>query len=298
MRPGLYRLWKTFEPKLLPGDCASNNFTVYAGTRRDGVGPFAVTDDRYKRAGGAGDGTSSFCPKHLQAVYADMHDGDKKEVTIEGTSMTIRPSGNNQTWQVNALVDTKSCSAVIDFNVPGKPGPPPVNLTATLWYSFTATVKKTEFEFTDPSGTLAAKGYPLNRWVELPKAHKAAKASGGVPPCHPDMDTVFADMHDGDKKAIMIAGDGMTIRPSGNTQKWSVTTTVDRSTCSANINFHVPGKPGPPPVNLTATLFYSMSASAKKAEFEFTDPSGTLAAPHFPLNKWVQIGKIGDTFVV
>merc|ERR1712039_980659 len=102
----------------------------------------------------------------LQAVYADMHDGDRKEVTISGTSITVRPSGNNQSWVVKSELDSTSCSASIDFNVPGKPSPPPVSLTATLWYtSLAATLAgKTEFEFTDPSGTLAPASSPLNHW--------------------------------------------------------------------------------------------------------------------------------------
>lgn len=104
----------------------------------------------------------------MHAIYADMHDGDKKEVTISGTSLTIKPSGNNQTWIVKSTVDPKSCTASIDFNVPGKPGPPPVNLLATMVSSvdYHGDVKS-EFEFTDPSGTLAAPAMPLNQWVEL-----------------------------------------------------------------------------------------------------------------------------------
>merc|ERR1711865_1165530 len=114
--------------------------------------------------------SDSVCPEKFQAVYADMHDGDKKEVTISGTSMTIRPSGNNQTWVVKSTVDPASCSASINFSVPGKPGPPPVNLQATLWYSWKGSWfskgKQTLFEFTDPSATLATKQFPLNLWVE------------------------------------------------------------------------------------------------------------------------------------
>jgi len=48
---------------------------------------------------------SKFCPENLQATYADMHDGDKKEITISGTSLLIRPSGNNQTWEVKSELD-------------------------------------------------------------------------------------------------------------------------------------------------------------------------------------------------
>jgi len=243
-----------------------------------------VTNDRYVRANEAG-----FCPDKWQAVYADMHDGDQKEVIISGTSMIIKPSGNSQTWVVNAEFDVISCSASINFNVPGKPNPPPVNLTSTLWYSFTATAKKTEFEFTDPSGTLAKKDYPLNRWVELPKNIKDGQRHESLPTCHPSMDRVFADMHDGDKKAVTISGNTMLISPSGNNQTWVVKAHINTTSCTASIDFNVPGKPNPPPVNLTATLFESMSVKEPKAGMWFTDPSGTLAKSDFPLNEWVQI---------
>ena len=55
-----------------------------------------------------------------------MSDGDYKKVTIAGKKLTIVPHGNNQTWTVNADYDLASCSAAIDFHVPGKPNPPPV----------------------------------------------------------------------------------------------------------------------------------------------------------------------------
>merc|ERR1719245_2761590 len=117
----------------------------------------------------SGISAKTFCPDKLKAIYADMHDGDEKAVEIDGKAMIIKPSGNDQTWVVNAELDVNSCNAIIDFNVPGKPGPPPVNLTATLWFSVSASGKKTEFEFTDPSGTLADAAFPLNHWVEVSK---------------------------------------------------------------------------------------------------------------------------------
>lgn len=116
------------------------------------------------------------------------------------------------------------------------------------------------------------------------------------------MSTIFADMHDGDKKAVTISGDNgaiysmqgrlMTIKPSGNSQKWTVNAKVYSSNCLANVDFNVPGKPNPPPVRLLATLFRSTSATGRKTVLEFTDPTGKLAARRdFPLNVWVQIGK-------
>jgi hypothetical protein len=216
-----------------------------------------------------------------------MHDGDMKDITISGTSLTIKPSGNNQTWVVNSVVDQESCSASIDFNVPGKPGPPPVNLLATMWYSSSHKGKKTVFEFTDPSGTLAAKDFPLNHWVGEVKNVDDTHYK-----CPTNLQAVYADMHDGDKKEIIISGTSLTIKPNGNNQTWVVKSEVDTKSCSANINFDVPGKPSPPPVNLQAMLTSISSVTTTKTEFEFTDPSGTLAAPIMPLNQWVEISKV------
>jgi len=236
-----------------------------------------------------------FCPGELQGVYADMHDGDKKEVIISGSSITIKPSGNSQKWVIRGQMEPWSCSASLNFNVPGKPSPPPVNLTATFFYS----VKRpnssfTEFEFTDPTGKLAAKDFPLNRWVQL-----SPNIDYSVFKCPTSLSAVYADMHDGDQKEIIISGSSMTIKPSGNNQTWVVKSVVDAESCSATINFNVPGKPGPPPVNLTATLVQSFADQAgPKYEFEFTDPSGTLAGAGYPLNHWVEIRRSSEIILM
>jgi virulence-associated protein VagC len=229
---------------------------------------------------------STFCPQSLHAIYDDMHDGDKKEITISGTSLTIRPSGNKQSWLVKSQVDPKSCSALIDFNVPGKPNPPPVKLELTLWRSSSSNGKKTVLEFTDPSGKLAAKAFPLNHWVQEAKGDVASFE------CTKSLKAIYADMHDGDKKEITIDGTALTIKPSGNNQTWVVKSEVDTKSSTASINFNVPGKPGPPPVNLRATLMSISSTKDTKTEFEFTDPTGTLASPSTPLNQWVEISKV------
>jgi len=109
------------------------------------------------------------CPTYtkLKTVFHDMHDGDQKIVSLNGSKMTIKPYGNNQTWVVHA--DMRSdCSASIQFNVPGKPNPPPVALKATL-YTMTnpgsPSMSKPIIQFTDPSGTIAPKSVPLNAWI-------------------------------------------------------------------------------------------------------------------------------------
>lgn len=240
-------------------------------------------------------GSSLACPQSMKSVYADMHDGDKKLVIISDESLTIEPSGNSQHWTVNAALDRNHCDASINFNVPGKPSPPPVNLLATLCTSVAVGAKKHTWEFTDPSGKLAEKSYPLNSWVELHPNSQDDHAHPAVA-CPTSFESVFADMHDGDRKLVTISGTSMTIKPSDNNQTWEVKAVIDPKACKANIDFNVPGKPSPPPVTLVSTLWNSFSVDlsgkiVSKATFEFTDPSGTLAAPDYPLNLWVQLGQ-------
>lgn len=230
---------------------------------------------------------SQFCPDQLHGIFADMHDGDRKEVMISGTSLTIKPSGNNQTWTISATLDPQSCSASVDFNVEGKPGAPPVALRATFWTSISQVDRKTEVEFTDPSGTVAGPTAPLNLWVELKDSYKQVVSWS----CPTSWQAVYTDMHDGDQKEIRISGTSVIIRPYGNTQDWEVRSQIDINSCSALVDFRVPGKPSPPPVNLRATLMYLVSAAANKTELELTDETGTLAAASIPLNTWVQVSE-------
>ena len=105
------------------------------------------------------------------SVFFDMHDGDQKLLTVAGDrSMKITPYNNNQTWEVLLpALDTPGCSVMIDFNVPGKPNPPPVKLLFTAYDLFHGGSKsncdRTPIIFTDPSGTLAPSTQPLNTWV-------------------------------------------------------------------------------------------------------------------------------------
>uniref|UniRef100_A0A7S0PX18 Uncharacterized protein n=1 Tax=Coccolithus braarudii TaxID=221442 RepID=A0A7S0PX18_9EUKA len=102
-------------------------------------------------------------------IYADMHDGDQKKVTVDAAAavVTIVPYNNDQSWIITSQLDTKFCNASIDFDVPGKPGVPPVPLLATIWSASIAApaTEKTIIEFTDPSGTIGEPGFPLNAWV-------------------------------------------------------------------------------------------------------------------------------------
>ena len=112
------------------------------------------------------------------AIYADIHDGDKKKVTIGSGHLTIEPYDNQEKWIVKAALDTTHCNASIDFRVAGKPNPPPSALTATYVVGTTAgpgplgplppggAARNSfgEVVFTDPTGALGG-GLPLNVWV-------------------------------------------------------------------------------------------------------------------------------------
>lgn len=104
-------------------------------------------------------------------VFADMHDGDKKQVSVSSGTVTITPYGNNQTWVVAAPLNA-DCTASIDFDVPGKPSPPPVPLLLVLQTLVTpgnlvGSTPAAACGFTDPTGTLAEPAFPLNYWIEI-----------------------------------------------------------------------------------------------------------------------------------
>ena len=60
---------------------------------------------------------------------------------------------------------------------------------------------------------MAAKNFPLNRWVAL---SSYSNARSDV--CPNSLDFVYADMHDGDKKRVIISSGSIIIRPFGNNQ--------------------------------------------------------------------------------
>ena len=117
------------------------------------------------------------------------------------------------------------CNAVVDFNVPGKPKPPPVKLKATVWtmsqYLRMGKLEKYVIEFTDPSGRLASSLVPLNAWVQSENA--VAKFDTGTAPenCIEGSTVVFKDMHDGDSKQVTLSGNDLIIVPFTNDPRLS-----------------------------------------------------------------------------
>eukprot|EP00746_Dinoflagellata_sp_MGD_P023321 gnl/MRDRNA2_/MRDRNA2_15462_c0_seq1.p1 gnl/MRDRNA2_/MRDRNA2_15462_c0~~gnl/MRDRNA2_/MRDRNA2_15462_c0_seq1.p1 ORF type:complete len:349 (+),score=47.96 gnl/MRDRNA2_/MRDRNA2_15462_c0_seq1:91-1137(+) len=142
----------------------------------DPTGKLAPPDfplNRWVQRVANGQTKSESCPADVQFLSQDMRNGDRKLIVIRDGSMLIAPfsprPGKSYTppWVATAPVDPKSCSAIIDLKVPGNPYPPPVPLKATVLRSRSSIRKLNEIEFTDPSGTLSEKDYPLNQYVEL-----------------------------------------------------------------------------------------------------------------------------------
>ena len=123
----------------------------------------------------------------------------------------------SDSWTVHATMDPVFCNAFVDFNVPGKPDPPPSKLTATIWKQShvlpTGTTEKNAIEFTDPSGKLAPPSVPLNTWVQADSA-VTESAPGPIPKnCLEGSPIVFKDMSDGASKLVTLDGDYLTVVP-------------------------------------------------------------------------------------
>eukprot|EP00122_Pirum_gemmata_P015376 Pgem_evm1s14371 len=104
---------------------------------------------------------NSKCPQKANLVFADMHDGDSKRVYFHGSEIEIYPYDNEEEWKVVATMNTDDCTAIIDFNVAGKPSPPPFKLKAKFWtmISYDSQIKPlVEFTKVDEK-------FPLNHWV-------------------------------------------------------------------------------------------------------------------------------------
>ena len=225
-------------------------------------------------------------------VMWDLHDGDQKQVRHTRLTLTIKPYANNETWVVNAPYDEARCDASIDFNVTGKPSPPPVPLLGKLWIMRSCnrdeTLASRTLEFTDPTATIApSKTQPVNQWVSNVSTQGHSCELKGA------FTGVFQDMHDGDEKHVELLQNGMLkITPYANNETWVVVAFFDHVNNVATIDFDVPGKPSPPPVPLVARLWELSSCderSARKPVFQFTDPSGVVAPATQPLNQWVKL---------
>merc|ERR1712107_590614 len=78
-------------------------------------------------------------------------------------TLKIEPK-EGKPWEVRADVDSGFCNATVDFNVPGNPDPPPVDLTVSIKFLMdTFGAFQYLMEFTDPTGALGPG--PVNQWA-------------------------------------------------------------------------------------------------------------------------------------
>lgn len=230
-------------------------------------------------------------------VFLDIGDGDEKMVTVADGMITIVPHGNNETWKVTAAVKGnlagEQCTALVDFDVPGKPNPPPIKLLISYWPlgNSDGSLQKGAWEFTDP-GDKVSPPTPLNEWVMYPAAPPSGSTSAW--PCPTFAEGVMRDMGDGDTKRVGFLGNILIIGPHNNGEKWLIESVIDPKSCSAVVNFAVPGKPNPPPCKLVATLWRmspGTTGGPTKDVLEFTDPTNAceFGEPGSPLNEWVSV---------
>lgn len=104
------------------------------------------------------------CDQDFEDVMQDIHDGDQKKLEVRALDgrYTITPHGNAQNWKVSGYWSMAHCNASVDFNVQGKPAPPPVPLSLTYYNN------NVRFAvFTDPSGKIAPRTTPVNAWFAV-----------------------------------------------------------------------------------------------------------------------------------
>ena len=112
-----------------------------------------------------------------KTLFADMHDGDAKdvEITTHDGKWYLTLSQETPRWHLTTELDAKTSTAVVDFSKSAKPDKPPVPLQATVRM---ASGGRVLIEWTDPSGTLNPdKTYPLNVWLSVGAWDKAKLAA-------------------------------------------------------------------------------------------------------------------------
>lgn len=100
-------------------------------------------------------------------IFYDIHDGDFKKIIFNGNNYRILPYKSKKKWIVNGKFD-ENYTSMVNFNVKGKPNPPPINLQLRFGYIITNNNKKNLVAlFFDPTGKISPKNIPLNIWYNI-----------------------------------------------------------------------------------------------------------------------------------
>lgn len=211
--------------------------------------------------------------------FADMHDGDVKNITFSksshGQQMTISQNAPVEWSLTTDLSD--DCVATVDFSKSKKPDHPPVPLQVRIKQTTRATFL---VEFTDPSGTLNPDTeYPLNLWTTEQESPAQDCVQFPVMP--------FQDMHDGDVKTVSLAKGVLSLGQQG---VWNLSTPLDPKTCKATVDFSKSSKPAKPPVPLVVSVSSTKGAPDGSIIMTWTDPTKTISpSASFPLNIWESV---------
>ena len=112
-----------------------------------------------------------------KTLFADMHDGDAKDVEIstKDGNWYLTLSQETPRWHLTTELDAKTSTATVDFSQSAKPDKPPVPLQATVRM---ASGGRVLIDWTDPSRTLNPDPiYPLNVWLTVGAWDKAKLAA-------------------------------------------------------------------------------------------------------------------------
>ena len=100
-------------------------------------------------------------------IFYDIHDGDYKKIIFTDNNFSILPFKSNKKWIVNGKLDIDYTS-MVNFNVKGKPNPPPISIQLRLVYILNNNNKKNLVAiFFDPTGKISPKNIPLNIWYNI-----------------------------------------------------------------------------------------------------------------------------------
>lgn len=229
-------------------------------------------------------GSPTGCGTFTSAAFADMHDGDVKNVTLTKEGALTMTQIQPVPWTLTVHLDMSDCTATVDFSKSKKPAHPPVPLRIRLR---TTTVGTYLVEFTDPSGTINSDPeYPINVWTTEHEMMPMESCTNQLAP------TSFQDMHDGDVKIVSISRGVLTLGQPGI---WNLTTTLDPKTCRATVDFSKTSKPAQPPVPLTVSVSVASSkGGGRSVIMTWTDPSKTISpASWYPLNLWMDVRNRG-----
>ena len=92
--------------------------------------------------------------------FADMHDGDVKNVSMTEAGVLTLSQGSPVAWTLSTQINLDTCVATVDFSKSKKPAFPPVPLAVTLLQSTAGTLL---LEFTDPRCV----PHPACPWVRV-----------------------------------------------------------------------------------------------------------------------------------